>query len=162
MTKIMDLNISNLSSHSLDLIDGLLAELKGSEVPAFASQDQDLEVLKDEVKRISGKKNIIILGHGGSITTFKGILGSLGRFYKGDREFFLLDTVDPAHIAYIKSRTSPEDSHVIAISKSGNTLTVLELLSVFLNYPTTAVTEPGYGALRKISKTRDWTVIDVP
>ncbi len=162
MTKIMDQDISNLTSHSLDLIDGLLNDLKVSEVPAFASHEQDLELLRDEVKRISGKKNIIILGHGGSITTFKGILGSLGRFYKGDREFFIIDTLDPTHISYVKSRTSPEDSHVIAISKSGNTMTVLELLSVFQTYPTTAVTEPGYGALRKISKTRDWTVIDVP
>ena len=51
---------------------------------------------------------------------------------------------------------------MIAISKSGNTLTVLEMISVFDGYPTTVVTEPGYGALRKIANSRGWKIIDVP
>lgn len=161
MTEFMKLDIENLSSYSLDLIDGLLGELRKSEVPPFAKYDQDLEVLKEQAAVISQKKNIIILGHGGSITTFKGLLGSVGRFHN-EREFHIVDTIDPVHLRYIKDRASPDDSHVIAISKSGNTLTVLEMLSVFEGYPTTAVTEPGYGALRKIAKGRGWPIVDVP
>ena len=162
MTEMIDMEISNLGSHSLDLIEGLLKELKDSDIPAFASFEQDLQPLEEEAKRISDKENIIILGHGGSITTFKGILGSAGRFHGNGKEFYLMDTVDPVHVRYVKERTSPENSHVIAVSKSGNTLTVLELLSAFEGYPTTAVTEPGYGTLRKIAKTRGWNVVDVP
>lgn len=160
MTDMMKIDMENLSSHSLDLIDGLLAELRRSEVPSFALHDQDLNMLEEHAEKIASK-NIIILGHGGSITTFKGILGSAGRF-KDDREFYLVDTIDPVHLRYVKESTDPEDTHVIAISKSGNTLTVLEMLSVFEGYPTTAVTEPGYGALRKIAKARGWNIVDVP
>jgi glucose-6-phosphate isomerase len=158
---MIDLNIEKLSSHSLDLIDGLLDDLRKCDVPSFASHQEDISLLEEEASIISGKRKIIVIGHGGSITTFKGILGSVGRFNDG-KEFFLVDTVDPVHLKYIKDRTSPDDTHVIAISKSGNTLTVLEALSVFEGYSTTAVTETGYGALRKIAKARGWGIVDVP
>lgn len=51
---------------------------------------------------------------------------------------------------------------MIVISKSGNTLTALEILTAFDGYPTTVITEPGYGTLRKIAKARGWSVVDVP
>jgi glucose-6-phosphate isomerase len=162
MTEMIESDIEKLSTHSLDLIEGLLDGLRNAEVPAFAMHEQDLAPLREEAEMISRKEKIIVLGHGGSITTFKGILGSAGRFADNKKEIFLLDTVDPIHISFVKDRTSPEDSHVIAISKSGNTLTVLEMISVFEGYPTTVVTEPGYGALRKIAKSRGWNVVDVP
>ena len=162
MTDLIDLDIEDLGSHSLDLIEGLLEDLRKNDVPTFASFEQDLDVLEQESDRIKKMNNIVILGHGGSITTFKGILGSTGRFQKGDRNFYLIDTLDPVHLRYVKEQVAVDDTHVIAISKSGNTLTVLELLSAFDGYPTTAVTEPGYGTLRKIAKAKNWPIIDVP
>ena len=162
MTDMMKLDAKGLSSHSLDLIEGLLDELRNSEIPSFASFTQDLEDIKKHADAISDKKNIIVLGQGGSITTFKGILGSSGRFLKGERKFYLIDTMDPVHLGHILNVASPGESQVIAISKSGNTLSILEMLSVFEGYPTTVVTEPGYGALRKIAKARGWQIVDVP
>jgi glucose-6-phosphate isomerase len=162
MTDLMEMDITNLNSHPLDLIDSLLDELKTSDVPAFARFEEDIDKLVPQAQIISQKRNIIVLGHGGSITTFKGLLDSVGRFHCKEKDFFLIDTVDPVHIRYVKDNTSPEDSHVIAISKSGNTLTVLEVLSMFQGYPVTAVTEPGYGALRKIANIKKWPIVDVP
>jgi len=82
--------------------------------------------------------------------------------HHGERNFFIIDTVDPVHVGLVKAHCTPEDTHVIAVSKSGNTLTVLEVLSLFGGYPTTVVTQPGYGTLRKLAKKNGWSIVDVP
>ncbi|MFO8050872.1 MAG: hypothetical protein R6V01_04150 [Thermoplasmatota archaeon] len=154
--------IDRLGHPDLEMIDGLIQELKGSEVPSFARYEPDLDALAEAARRISPYKRIVIIGHGGSITTFKGILDSVGRISVGEREFHIIDTVDPEYISFVESVTDPSDTHVIAVSKSGNTLTVLEVLSIFDAYPTTVVTEPGYGTLRQLAKRNDWNIVDVP
>ncbi|MGA1822713.1 MAG: hypothetical protein ACMUIG_09310 [Thermoplasmatota archaeon] len=161
MSDLMRSEIENLDHPDISMIEGLLGELRNSPIPPFASYEADLEPIKKAAEKIKAR-NIIIIGHGGSVTTFKGILGSLGRRLLKDRSFFILDTVDPEYIGYVRGICGPEDSHVIAISKSGNTLTVLELLTIFRGYPTTAVTQPGYGTLRKIAKAEGWDIVDVP
>ncbi len=162
MTDMMKVDIEHLGHPDLDLIDQLLAETKNAEIPPFARFDADLDAIKEAASQISGKKNVVLIGHGGSITTFKGILGSVGRGYNSGHHFFILDTVDPVHVRSIKEQLGPDDTHIIAISKSGNTLTVLELLSMFKGFPTTVVTGPGYGTLRKIAKVKGWDIVDVP
>lgn len=150
--------IGKLGHPDLDMIDGLLGELRKSDRPAFSRFDPDMGEIKEAAEKITQKK-VILVGHGGSITTFKGLLGSVGR---GKDGYYLIDTVDPEYISFVKRSTDPSDTHLIAVSKSGNTLTVLEVLSAFKKYPTTIVTEPGFGTLRKIGKKKGWTIVDVP
>ncbi|MEA3560059.1 MAG: hypothetical protein U9R75_12470 [Candidatus Thermoplasmatota archaeon] len=157
---MIEVEIEKLGHPDLEMIEGLLGELKKSEAPPFSGFDPDMDAITDAVKRISSSSKIVIIGHGGSITTFKGILNSVGR--RGDREFHLIDTVDPEYIGYVKKRCDRSETHVIAISKSGNTLTVLEVLSIFDGYSTIVITEPGYGTLRKLAKRKEWTIVDVP
>ncbi|MGA1820752.1 MAG: hypothetical protein ACMUHU_07080 [Thermoplasmatota archaeon] len=158
----MRINIEKLGNPDLSMIEGLLSGLRSAEVPAFAGYETDLEGISGAAGVIKGSKNIVIIGHGGSVTTFKGILGSVGRKHHGDRNFFIIDTVDPVHVGLVKAHCAPEDTHVVAVSKSGNTLTVLEVLSLFGGYPTTVVTQPGYGTLRKLAKKNGWGIVDVP
>jgi glucose-6-phosphate isomerase len=159
---LIKVDIEHLGHPDLDLIDQLIAETKSSDVPAFASFEADLSKIKEAAELIKPARNVVVIGHGGSITTFKGLLGSAGRKLHGDRNFFLIDTVDPVHVGLVKEHCSIEDTHVIAVSKSGNTLTVMEVLSLFDGYQTTVVTQPGYGTIRKIAKAKDWNVVDVP
>ncbi len=159
---MIKVDIEHLGHPDLDLIDQLIAETLGADVPAFASYEADLESIKEASEKIKGADNIVIIGHGGSITTFKGLIGSVGRKVHHQKNFFLLDSVDPVHVAMVKAHCKPEDTHVIAVSKSGNTLTVLEILSLFDGFPTTAVTQKGYGTLRKIAKKKGWNIVDVP
>ncbi|MGA1793692.1 MAG: hypothetical protein ACMUHM_07060, partial [Thermoplasmatota archaeon] len=158
----MKINIEKLGNPDLSMIDGLLEGLRSSEVPAFAGYEADLEGISKAAEGIKGSKNIVMVGHGGSVTTFKGLLGSAGRMHHGERNFFIIDTVDPVHVGLVKAHCTPKDTHVIAVSKSGNTLTVLEVLSLFGGYPTTVVTQPGYGTLRKLAKKNGWSIVDVP
>ncbi|MFW3146001.1 MAG: hypothetical protein ACMUIE_04235 [Thermoplasmatota archaeon] len=162
MNCILESDISHLGHPDLDLIEGLLKELREAEVPPFARLETDLGPIREAAEKVKDAKNVVVIGHGGSITTFKGILNSLGRRLTAGRNFHLIDTVDPVHLGYVKRMCSPEDTHVIAVSKSGNTLTVLEVLSVFKGYPSTAVTQPGHGALRKLAKAGGWGIVDVP
>jgi glucose-6-phosphate isomerase len=159
---LIEVDIEHLGHPDLDLIDQLMTETKGADIPAFASYKADLEKIKEAVDRVKDVKNVVVIGHGGSITTFKGLLGSVGRKLHDTRRFFLIDTVDPVHIGMVRSHCSVDDSHIIAVSKSGNTLTVLEVLSVFEGYQTTVITEPGHGTIRKMAKAKEWNIVDVP
>jgi glucose-6-phosphate isomerase len=159
---VIKVDIEHLGHPELDLIDQLIAETKAAEIPAFASYKVDLDEIREAAERIKDAKNVVLIGHGGSITTFKGLLGSAGRKLHGERNFFLIDTVDPVHVGMVKAHCGVDDTHVIAVSKSGNTLTVLEVLPAFEGYPTTVVTQTGYGTIRKIAKTKGWNIVDVP
>ncbi|MGA1866843.1 MAG: hypothetical protein ACMUFK_05185 [Thermoplasmatota archaeon] len=159
---MITVEFEHLGHPDLGMIGPLLEELGSSEVPAFARYEADIDSIRKAAEDIGNPANIVIIGHGGSMTTFKGILGSLGRKLSGGRSFYLIDTVDPLHVGMVKERCAPDDTHVIAISKSGNTLTVLEVLSIFKGYPTTIVTQPGYGALRKLARSNGWGIVDVP
>ncbi|MBN1538581.1 MAG: hypothetical protein JW939_00415 [Candidatus Thermoplasmatota archaeon] len=159
---LIAVEFEHLGHPDLEMIQTLLGELRGVEVPAFARYEADIDGLLKAAEDIGNVPNLVIIGHGGSINTFKGILGSLGRKLSEGRSFYLIDTVDPLHIRMVKERCNPDDTHVIAVSKSGNTLTVLEALSIFKGYPTTVVTQEGYGALGKLARSNGWGIVDVP
>ncbi|MBN1389816.1 MAG: hypothetical protein JXA22_04135 [Candidatus Thermoplasmatota archaeon] len=159
---MITVNLEQLGHPDLGMIDPLLEELRSSEVPVFARYEADIDSLFKAAEGIESAANIVIIGHGGSMTTFKGILGSLGRKLPQGMSFYLIDTVDPLHIGMVKERCGPEDTHVIAISKSGDTLTVLEVLSLFKGYRTTVVTQSGDGTLRKLARSNGWGIVDVP
>ncbi|MGA1873865.1 MAG: hypothetical protein ACMUHY_09360 [Thermoplasmatota archaeon] len=158
----MEVKIDQLGHPDLSMIAALMGELRSADIPSFASYEADLEAVSIAVDDMKEARNVVLIGHGGSVTTFKGILGSAGRKLHADRSFFLIDTVDPVHIGLVKEHCRENDTHVIAVSKSGNTLTVLEALSAFKGFRTTVVTQPGHGTLRKLAKANGWSIVDVP
>ncbi len=109
-----------------------------SDVPKFVSYKPDFVLLQKYADKYKNYKNFIVIGHGGSVTSFMAIYQALQN--KFTKPVYFLSTIDPVRIEAIKSMTSPDQTLVIAISKSGETVTQIEALSQFLDYPLLAIT----------------------
>ncbi|MCK5773064.1 MAG: hypothetical protein KAH57_04690 [Thermoplasmata archaeon] len=153
---------THLNEHPLKLIEELLEGVYALDPPPFALFEPDLKAIAEAAEPISHCNDIVIIGHGGSITTFRGLLGSVGRDQTFKRRIHIIDTVDPLHIETIKGVIDPASTHIIAISRSGNTLTVLEALTFFRGLPTTVVTVPEKSTLRSLAARNGWNIVDVP
>lgn len=106
--------------------------------PNFLEYRPDFALLEKLTRKYSSKKKLIVIGHGGSITTFAGLYGALKN--KSTKQVFLVSTNDPDYLFEVKSKTDPSDTLVIAVSKSGETVTQLEALLQFIDYPMLVVT----------------------
>ncbi len=114
---------------------------KKAELPdaAFLSYKPDLEGFKKYWQEFGAFKNILIIGNGGSVTGFMGICRTLG----ADKNVEILSTVDPEFISDLRRRVKKHDTLVIAISKSGETVSQIEALMHFLDYPLLFITSKG-------------------
>ncbi len=162
MRSPIEIDRSHLSEHPLELIEDLLEEVHTLDPPPFTIYEPDLGAIAEAAEPILHCKDIVIIGHGGSITTFRGLLGSVGRERAFKRRIHIIDTVDPLYIKTIIGIIDPASTHIIAISRSGNTLTVLEALTFFRGFPTTVVTIPGESTLRSLAVRAGWNIVDVP
>jgi glucose-6-phosphate isomerase len=108
------------------------------ETPEFVKYKPDFEL----IKKISGEyqqyPNILILAHGGSVTSFYGIYNALKESSK--KKAYFLSTTDPDYIWELKKELKPENTLVVAISKSGETTTQIEMLMQFADYPLLFIT----------------------
>lgn len=109
--------------------------------PLFLTYEPDWQKLESVVAKYSHIKNILVVGHGGSITGILGLYQSLIRF--ATKRAYFLQTVDPDFITELKHELSPEDTLVIAVSKSGETTTQIEALLQFKDYSMLFVTGAG-------------------
>ena len=107
----------------------------------FIEHVPDLDNIEKTAKEINthGYKRVIIIGHGGSVTSFVALVGSLG----SDKQIEVLSTVDPVRIFELRELADPAETLVIAISKSGETVTQIEALMHFLDYPLLFITGIG-------------------
>jgi glucose-6-phosphate isomerase len=106
--------------------------------PNFLDYRPDFALLEKLARKFSAKKKLIVIGHGGSITTFAGLYGALKA--QSSKQAFLVSTNDPDFLAEVKTATDPSDTVVVAVSKSGETVTQLEALLQFTDYPLIVVT----------------------
>ena len=157
-----EIDFSHLDHPPLEDIEEMLDGARKKEKPPFHGHRPDLDSIKEAAGKASGYEKVVIIGHGGSVTTFRGILGSARMDLIKSVKFHIIDTVDPRYVEKVLSETNPDDTCVMAVSKSGNTLTVLEVLSFFTDYPVIAVTQPGDGSLRGIANEKGWDIIDLP
>ena len=125
----------------------------------FFDFKEDLNYLKREAQKIDFEfDNIVVIGNGGSITSFKAYLGALG----SDKNVYIIDSPDPALIRKVKSQCPSDKTVVLAISKSGTTLGVIETLMAFVNYKVIVLTEGEEGTLRQVAKKMDWQIVEHP
>lgn len=115
-----------------------ISSVKLPEVPAFVSYKPDFELMAKLAKDYEKYSNILIIAHGGSITSFYGFYHALK--YQAKKQAYFLSTVDPDYIFELKQTLKPEDTLVIAISKSGETTTQIEMMMAFVDFPTLVVT----------------------
>jgi len=120
---------------------------------------EDLSALEKRIREIAPKSmNVISVGNGGSITSFDAFTHALNP----DKETASVWTMDPFYLKKIKARFSKDDTIVVAVSKSGNTLGQIEALMNFKDYKVVCVTNLKEGALLQIAKKMDWEIIEHP
>lgn len=113
------------------------------EKPNFIDYRPDFALMKKLVDKYADKKNLIIIGHGGSVTSTQGMyeaFKSLSKSSVSSKLMYFISTVDPDYISDIKNSAPVEDSLVIAVSKSGETITQIEVLMQFLGYEMLIIT----------------------
>ncbi len=103
------------------------------ETPAFLSAEINFGVIEKIAKQYEQYENLLIIGHGGSVSSFYGMYHALKE--SSTKQAYVLSTVDPDYIAELKKFLSPENTLVIAISKSGETITQIEALLQFVDFP---------------------------
>ena len=114
-------------------------EPKKLELPdaPFLSYQPDLARLKNVWKDFGTFQNYLIIGHGGSINSFLGMINC----FDSAKDFHFLATTDPQEVLKLKRKLKKNESLVLAISKSGDNITQLEALIHFIDYPILAITQ---------------------
>lgn len=138
---------------------------KKDEIEVFNEADFSLTKVQPDMDRIletAGKygdvKNLIIVARGGSISTFRAFWHGFGK-YISDKKVYFVDTVDPDYIFYVKDKCTPKDSLVVAISKSGTTVDVIEDVLGFSDFTQVIITTENDNSLHKIAKEKKYDVL---
>ncbi len=129
------------------------------QAPAFLSYQPNFAKMETIAAKYTDTKQIIVIGHGGSITSFAGMYYALQE--SATKQAHIISTVDPDAITAVKKIASPVDTLVIAISKSGETTTQIEALMQFLDYPLLFVTG-SMGPLMNIAEKLGAEVVQHP
>jgi glucose-6-phosphate isomerase len=129
------------------------------EIPNFVNYKPDFALMQKLAEEFSKYQNLIIIGHGGSVTSFAAIYGAMQNY--SSKKVYFVSTVDPVYISRIKKEASTLNTLVIAISKSGETVTQLEALMQFIFYPLLFVTGP-VGPLAEIAHRMNAKVVIHP
>ncbi len=138
---------------------------KKDEIEVFSQADFDFTKVQPDMDRIletAGKygdiKNLILVARGGSISTFRAFWEGYGK-YISDKKVYFVDTVDPDYIFYVKDKCTPKDSLVLAISKSGTTVDVIENSLVFSGFPQVIITTDNDNALNALAKEKGYDTL---
>lgn len=129
-----------------------------TDVPAFASYKPDIEAINKVAAKYKDVKNIIVIGNGGSITSFHYFATALGT----EKNIKIIATMEPEVLKQTKENCRKQDSVVIAISKSGNTIGVIEALLAFTGYPLIIVTENKPSAMKQMQETYGCEYLEHP
>ena len=92
---------------------------------------QDVSEIHEYAKTIN-KKNIVVIGIGGSTLGARAIYDFLLPANSYDKELFFLETVDPLTLNQLLGKINLADAHFVVISKSGSTIEMSSILK-YLN-----------------------------
>jgi len=106
--------------------------------PEFAGYQPDFELIEKYANEYKKYPKLLIIAHGGSLTTFFGYYHALKS--QTNKKVYFLNTVDPDYIFELKQELKKEDTLVVSISKSGENTTQLEMTMQFSDYPLLVVT----------------------
>jgi len=119
---------------------------------------EDIEYLDKELEEFQNLKKVIVVGNGGSITSYDAYLGALGSSIQSDTVW----TMEADYLNEVKKRSPIDETVVVAASKSGKTLGQIEALMAFADYKVICVTEPNKGPLSEIANRMGWKVLAHP
>ena len=118
-------------------------------LPDFTEIEPDIDTI-NEIADDYDYENIVIIGNGGSVTSFRALLYTF--IPEVDKNVRVITTMEPDFLHRVSREFNKEETLVVPISKSGSTVGVIEALFYFLNkdYDVLPVTSDNNGALRKI------------
>jgi glucose-6-phosphate isomerase len=129
------------------------------ETPVFANYKPDLKTIKKVASKYKNVKNIILIGNGGSITSFYYYVKALGT----NKNYYIVSTMEPDFLASVKSRCKASETVIIIVSKSGNTVGVIESFMYFKGYKNIVViTENKESAIKSIQERMGYDYIEHP
>lgn len=132
------------------------------ELPDFIDYKPDLEQIEEKTSKYRDIDNLIIIGNGGSITSFRAIYYAF--IEETDVNVEIVHTMEPSYLEKIRRKTRPENTLVMPISKSGSTTGVIESLLYFIdkNYSVFAVTSDKESPLKEIVEKENFEWIEHP
>ena len=93
---------------------------------------QDISEIKRYAKTIN-KKNIFVVGMGGSVLGTKAIYDFLKTSNSYSKKLLFAETLDPLQLNYCLANVDLTDSHFLIISKSGNTIETISIMKYVNN-----------------------------
>lgn len=126
----------------------------------FVTYKPDITQIKKQFAPYEKYKNYIVIGNGGSISSLVGFWGAFGS--SSTKNLEIVSTMEPDYLYDLKQKYHQKDTLVIAISKSGTTVGVIESLMYFKSYPFLVITTIGEGTLSAIAENMDWQQIEHP
>ncbi|MBI2135514.1 hypothetical protein HYU06_00410 [Candidatus Woesearchaeota archaeon] len=130
--------------------------------PSFISHNTDFKLINELKKKYDKFENIVLIGNGGSVTSFHAFHKAFS--HKLKKRVFVVTTMQPEVISFVKEDFPPKNTLLIAISKSGNTVAVIEaLLALQENneYKCLVITSKQ-GALWQIAEKNKYLALEHP
>jgi len=136
-------------------------ETSKTSVPDYTDYKPDIGKIK-ELEEEREFDNLIVIGNGGSITSFRAYYYAF--IDEVDVDVNLVTTMDPDYLERLASSTKNDNTLIMPVSKSGQTVGVIESLMFFLEkgYDFLPVTSDNDGALKQIVDRRDAEFIEHP
>ncbi|MFH0978915.1 MAG: hypothetical protein V1837_06475 [Candidatus Woesearchaeota archaeon] len=137
-------------------IEPLLSGIRRKQTPEFTIYKENIAKLKAALKPYSKLKNLIVIGQGGSINSFKACKS------EEKKRVSVLNTNEPDAIAQARKQYPRNSTLVMCISKSGETISSIEALMSFADYKVIIITEDKQSTLREMARKKKWKIIEHP
>ena len=137
---------------------------KGIPSPHFSTVRPDIKKISILLSSYSEKKNIVVVGNGGSIRNSIALYEAL--FYKtSSKRLFFIDSLEAngvfGDLLSERSSFSPSNTLIVSISKSGNTLNVVKASEVLFEkgYQVLVVTDSSNSGLSDFAKRNSLSIL---
>lgn len=149
------------SELNIDSLKSVLEEIATQPATAFETTDPQLNSLVAACQPFLKYSNVILIGNGGSRNNAWSFYHALAA-YRNQTHFEFLSSIEPDLVLSLKQKFTPKNTLILAISKSGNNINMLEPLLSFLEYPVLVISENKPNPLTQIAEMMSWTVIHHP
>jgi glucose-6-phosphate isomerase len=138
-----------------------LHRIAQSGAPSFETNQTDLKVLENQIKKFKKYKNVILIANGGSRTSARAFYYGLADF-RNKVNFKFVTSPEPRAINALRKIYAKKDTLILVISHSGSNINNIEPLLLFLDYPVLVITGAQKSPLRDMAEKKKWTIIVHP
>jgi len=155
---MLHLDISKLRINDYSSLKQKLNKIRKEDIPSFEKHVENISGLKDILKKYKKYDHLVLIGNGGSNTSFKAFHQALVPL-DYPKSLTILTTMEPDLLNGLKKVLPSKNTLIMPISKSGNTVGVIEAMFAFEGYTTLPITTPETGALYSIVKKQGWNFL---